>query len=109
MPRRGAANRCLLDDLPPDASTTVAPGAHLRKNDERNYRIPSSHPVNGEVIELQADDADLLRKALECGQKSVEVSLPGAGDNKVTIYTEHIVSIEASGLIRRGNRVCQRR
>ncbi len=57
---------------------------------------------NGQVIELQADDTDLLRKALDCEQRSVEVSLPGAGDNKVTIYTEHVVSIEASGWVRRG-------
>lgn len=57
---------------------------------------------NGQVIELQADDTDVLRKALDCERKSVEVSLPGAGDNKVTIYTEHVVSIEASGWVRRG-------
>jgi hypothetical protein len=57
---------------------------------------------NGEVIELQAGDADLLRKALDSNEKSVDVTLPGAGGNKVTIYTEHVVSIEASGLVRRG-------
>jgi hypothetical protein len=63
------------------------------------YRVTLS---NGQVIELQADDTDLLRKAVECEQKSAEVSLPGTGDNKVTIYTEHVVSIEPSGLVRRG-------
>jgi hypothetical protein len=63
------------------------------------YRVTLS---NGQVIELQAEDTDLLKRALEHSQKSADVTLPGAGDNKMTIYTEHVVSIEASGLVRRG-------
>lgn len=63
------------------------------------YRVTLS---NSQVIELQADDAARLKKAVECNQKSVEVTLPGADDKKMTIYTEHVVSIEATGLIRRG-------
>ena len=30
------------------------------------------------------------------------MTLPGHGNNKMTIYIDHIVSIEASGLVRRG-------
>jgi hypothetical protein len=34
-----------------------------------------------------------LRKALENEEKSAEVTLPGHGKNKMTIYIDHIVSI----------------
>ncbi|MGP6188620.1 MAG: hypothetical protein ACLPSH_00775 [Vulcanimicrobiaceae bacterium] len=63
------------------------------------YRVTLS---NGQVIELQRDDTEVIKKALQDDKKSAEVTLPGAGDNKITIYTEHVVSIEASGLVRRG-------
>jgi hypothetical protein len=63
------------------------------------YRVTLS---NGRVIELQEEDTEALKKASEYEKKSAEVTLPGAGDNKITIYIEHIVSIEASGLVRRG-------
>jgi hypothetical protein len=35
-------------------------------------------------------------------RKSAEVTLPGEGNHKMTISLEHIVSIEATGLVRRG-------
>ena len=63
------------------------------------YRVTLS---NNQVIELQKDDIDVLKKALEDESKSVVVTLPGDGNNKITIYTEHVVSIEATGLVRRG-------
>jgi hypothetical protein len=63
------------------------------------YRVTLS---NNQIIELQKDDVDIIRKALEDEQKSVVVTLPGDHNNTITIYTEHIVSIEATGLIRRG-------
>jgi hypothetical protein len=63
------------------------------------YRVTLS---NAQVIELQKEDIDVLKKALENDEKSAEVTLPGQGNNKMTIYIEHVVSIEASGLIRRG-------
>jgi hypothetical protein len=63
------------------------------------YRVTLS---NSQVIELQKEDIDVLKKALENDEKSAEVTLPGDGNNKMTIYIEHVVSIEASGLIRRG-------
>ncbi len=63
------------------------------------YRVTLS---NGQVIELQREDIDILKKALEVEDQSAEVTLPGQGENKMTIYTEHVVSIEASGLVRRG-------
>jgi hypothetical protein len=63
------------------------------------YRVTLS---NSQVIELQKEDIDVLKKALENDEKSAEVTLPGEGNNKMTIYIEHVVSIEASGLIRRG-------
>jgi len=63
------------------------------------YRVTLS---NGQVIELQEEDTVLLRRALEDGRRSAEVTLPGAGESKITIYIEHVVSIEASGLVRRG-------
>lgn len=63
------------------------------------YRVTLS---NSQVIELQKDDVDVLKNAIENDEKSAEVTLPGEGNNKITIYSEHVVSIEASGLIRRG-------
>jgi hypothetical protein len=63
------------------------------------YRVTLS---NNQVLELQKDDVDVLRTALEGESKSVEVTLPGHGNNKMTIYTEHVVSIEPTGLVRRG-------
>ena len=63
------------------------------------YRVTLSH---NQVVELQKDDVDVLKKALEDGSKAVEVTLPGDGNNRMTIYTEHVVSIEATGLVRRG-------
>jgi hypothetical protein len=63
------------------------------------YRVTLS---NSQVIELQKEDIDVLKKALDNDEKSAEVTLPGEGNNKMTIYIEHVVSIEASGLIRRG-------
>jgi hypothetical protein len=63
------------------------------------YRVTLS---NNQVIELQKEDIDVLKKALEDEEKSAEVTLPGEGNNKMTIYIEHVVSIEASGLVRRG-------
>jgi hypothetical protein len=63
------------------------------------YRVTLS---NIHVVELQKDDVDVLKMAIEDKEKSVEVSLPGEGNNKMTIYIEHVVSIEATGLARRG-------
>lgn len=63
------------------------------------YRVTLS---NNQVIELQKDDVAILRKALEDEEKSAEVTLPGAGNNKITIYAKHVVSIQATGLVRRG-------
>jgi hypothetical protein len=63
------------------------------------YRVVLS---NGQVIELQKDDVDVLNAALEAEDKSAVVTLPGDGGHKITIYIGHIVSIEASGLIRKG-------
>jgi len=63
------------------------------------YRVTLS---NNQVIELQKEDIDVLKEAIENDEKSAEVTLPGDGNNKMTIYIEHVVSIEASGLIRRG-------
>jgi hypothetical protein len=63
------------------------------------YRVILS---NNQVIELRKEDVDILKKALENEEKSAEVTLPGHGGNKMTIYIEHVVSIEASGLVRRG-------
>jgi hypothetical protein len=63
------------------------------------YRVTLS---NNQVVELQKDDIDVLQKALQDEEKSAEVTLPGEGNNKMTIYLEHIVSIEATGLVRRG-------
>ena len=63
------------------------------------YRVTLS---NSQVIELQKEDIDVLKKALDNDEKSAEVTLPGEGNSKMTIYIEHVVSIEASGLIRRG-------
>jgi hypothetical protein len=63
------------------------------------YRVTLS---NNQVIELQKEEVDVLKKALEGESKSVDVTLPGDGNNKITIYTEHVVSIEATGLVRRG-------
>jgi len=63
------------------------------------YRVTLS---NNQVVELQKDDIDVLKKALEGESKSVEVTLPGDGHSKMTIYIEHVVSIEATGLVRRG-------
>ena len=63
------------------------------------YRVVLS---NGQVIELQKGDVDVLNAALEAEDKSAVVTLPGDGGHKITIYIEHIVSIEASGLVRRG-------
>jgi hypothetical protein len=63
------------------------------------YRVTLT---NNQVIELQQDDVDALKKALDDEAKSVEVTLPGDGNNKITIYTEHVVSILATGLVRRG-------
>lgn len=57
---------------------------------------------NNQVIELQKDDVDVLRQAIEDDAKSAEVTLPGRGNNKMTIFIEHVVSIEATGLFRRG-------
>jgi hypothetical protein len=62
------------------------------------YRVTLS---NNQVIELQKDDIDVLQKALEDEEKSAEVTLPGEGNHKMTIYLEHIVSIKPSGLVRR--------
>jgi hypothetical protein len=94
--RHGAATAAFEGDPLPKAST------HRRNKMSgftEFYRVTLS---NGQVIELQADDTAALKKALEGDGKSADVTLPGAGDNKMTIYTEHVVSIEASGLIRRG-------
>jgi hypothetical protein len=63
------------------------------------YRVTLS---NNQVIELQKDDVEVLKKALEGESKSVDVTLPGDGNKKLTIYIEHVVSIEATGLARRG-------
>jgi hypothetical protein len=63
------------------------------------YRVTLS---NNQVVELQKEDIDVLKKALEDEEKSTEVTLPGEGNRKMTIYVEHIVSIEATGLVRRG-------
>ena len=63
------------------------------------YRVALS---NNQVVELQKDDVAILRKALEDDEKSANVTLPGDGNNKMTIYTEHVVSIQATGLVRRG-------
>ncbi|MGD0471867.1 MAG: hypothetical protein ABSB70_01465 [Candidatus Velthaea sp.] len=63
------------------------------------YRVALS---NSQVVELQEDDVAILRKALKDDEKSAEVTLPGDGKNKITIYTEHVVSIQATGLVRRG-------
>jgi hypothetical protein len=63
------------------------------------YRVTLS---NGHVIELQKEDIDVLKRAVEDEEKSAEVTLPSDGYNKMTIYIAHIVSIEATGLVRRG-------
>lgn len=63
------------------------------------YRVTLS---NGQVVELQKDDVDVLKEALENKVTSAVVTLPGDGNNRMTIYIEHVVSIEASGLVRRG-------
>jgi hypothetical protein len=63
------------------------------------YRVTLS---NNQVIELQKDDVEVLRQAIEDEEKSAEVTLPGDGNNKLTIYIEHVVSIQATGLVRRG-------
>jgi hypothetical protein len=63
------------------------------------YRVTLS---NNQVVELQKEDIDVLKKALEDEEKSTEVTLPGDGNRKMRIYLEHIVSIEATGLVRRG-------
>jgi hypothetical protein len=63
------------------------------------YRVTLS---NNQVVELQKDDVAILRKALQDDEKSADVTLPGDGNNKMTIYTEHVVSIQATGLVRRG-------
>jgi hypothetical protein len=63
------------------------------------YRVTLS---NNQVVELQKEDIDVLKKSLEDEEKSTEVTLPGDGNRKMTIYLEHIVSIEATGLVRRG-------
>ena len=63
------------------------------------YRVTLS---NSQVVELQKEDVDVLKKAVKNEEKSAEVTLPGEGNHKMTIYLEHIVSIEATGLVRRG-------
>jgi hypothetical protein len=63
------------------------------------YRVTLS---NSQVIELQKEDINVLKTALKNQDKSAEVSLPGEGTNKMTIYLAHIVSIQPSGLVRRG-------
>jgi hypothetical protein len=63
------------------------------------YRVTLS---NSQVIELQKEDVDELTKALEDEKKSAVVTLPGKGNNKMTVCVNHIVSIEPSGLVRRG-------
>ena len=57
---------------------------------------------NNQVVELQKDDVEVLKKAIEDDAKSAQVTLPGDGNNKMTIFIEHVVSIEATGLVRRG-------
>jgi hypothetical protein len=69
------------------------------KQSREFYRVTLS---NNQVIELQKGDVDILKMALAGQGRSVEVTLPGEGNNKITIYTKHVVSIEASGLVRRG-------
>src|ERR1019366_10510567 len=64
-----------------------------------SYRVTLS---NNQVVELQQEDIDVLKQALEDDEKSIEVTLPGEGHRKMTIYVEHVVSIEATGLVRRG-------
>jgi hypothetical protein len=63
------------------------------------YRVTLS---NNQVVELQKDDIDVLQKALQDEEKSAEMTLPGEGNCKMPIYLEHVVSIEATGLVRRG-------
>ena len=63
------------------------------------YRVTLS---NNQVVELQKDDVEVLKQAIEADEKSAEVTLPGDGNNKLTIFIEHVVSIEATGLVRRG-------
>ena len=57
---------------------------------------------NNQVVELQKDDVEVLKQAIEDDEKSAVVTLPGDGNSKMTIFIEHVVSIEATGLIRRG-------
>jgi hypothetical protein len=63
------------------------------------YRVTLS---NNQVVELQKDDVEVLKQAIEADEKSAEVTLPGDGNNKMTIFIEHVVSIEPTGLVRRG-------
>jgi hypothetical protein len=63
------------------------------------YRVTLS---NNQVVELHKEDIDVLRQALDDDEKSTEVILPGEGNRKMTIYVDHVVSIEATGLVRRG-------
>jgi hypothetical protein len=79
--------------------TSTSTGELTMSESTEFYRVTLS---NGQVIELQKDDIDVLKKAVEDEEKSAEVTLPSDGANKMTIYIEHIVSIEASGLVRRG-------
>jgi hypothetical protein len=43
---------------------------------------------NNQVVELQKDDIDVLQKALQDEENSAEVTLPGEGNHKMTIYLE---------------------